>query len=280
MASEDPIKDILLTLANAIHKAYGPSAPAGAGRAPEPAEAEPQSIEEAVEKMAESEKRVKRNYNPVTETKEIISKDLQEAAEDASDRSEELLGRDVRTLRKLLAAADPESDTKGQSKSQVVALIVALEKLTGHSVEELAEGEKESEPEPEDIEDDEDLEDAEDDTDDDDEDGYTVEELKSFKLPQLKAIAKENGVPVEDLKGLDSDEVIQLLLGEETEDDDDQDVEDDDDDEEEIEVSDEDIREMSIPELKSLIKVIGLDIQVKRGVSQEDLAEEIIEAVS
>lgn len=109
-----------------------------------------------------------------------------------------------------------------------------------------------------DDEDDED-EDEDDEEDDEEEDEEDEDDLSELTLKELKALAKEKGIKVK--KGMDKDDIIELI--EESEEDEE---EDEDEDEEEI-----DYEELSLKELKALAKERG--IKVKKGMDEEDIIE-------
>ena len=119
--------------------------------------------------------------------------------------------------------------------------------------------------------------DDEDDEDDEDVDGaYTRDELEAMGLRELKAIAKESGWSVADLKGLDVDALVDLLLGEGQEDVD-VDEEDDSVDDEDA-LTEDDIRAMSLAEVKGLAKEMG--VRAKPGTSKDDIIDLILDAAS
>ena len=103
-----------------------------------------------------------------------------------------------------------------------------------------------------------DEEDAEDEEDDDDESGYTRDDLSDLSLPALRKIAKdEYGMTAADLKGLDTDSIIDAILGE-------GDDEDEEDGEEEFDgYTRDELEEMSLAELKAIVK--EWDLTVKPG---------------
>jgi hypothetical protein len=110
-------------------------------------------------------------------------------------------------------------------------------------------------------------EDESDEDETDEEEGYTREELEEMDLKQLRKIAKDSDFSASDIKGLDQDALVDLLLGEddddEDDDDDSDDDEDEDDDDEEVEELDEDaLKAMSVTELKNLAKEIGVKVKV------------------
>jgi len=113
-----------------------------------------------------------------------------------------------------------------------------------------------------------DDDDDDDDIIDDDADTWTRDELESKSVKALQKIAKEEGVSAKDIKaaGTDKDELIDLIVGE----DDDED-EDDSDDEDELD-------EMDRDELKEYISENELEVKVKKSMSDDDIREAIREA--
>jgi hypothetical protein len=117
-----------------------------------------------------------------------------------------------------------------------------------------------------------DEEDEEDEEEEDeegeDEDEWTREDLEEKDLKELRAIAKEEGASAADVRGKDQDELIDLILGEDEEDEEGEDEEDEDADEETEELDEDALKAMSLTELKSLAK--ELEITVKVPKAQKD----------
>lgn len=125
-----------------------------------------------------------------------------------------------------------------------------------------------------DVDEDDDEDDEADDEDADDEDGdaYTRDDLDGLGLRELKKIARDAGWEASDLKGMDVDALVDLILGEG--DDDDEAVDEDDDEEEGL--TEDDVRAMSLAQVKGLAKDMG--VRVKPGTSKDDIIDLILDA--
>jgi hypothetical protein len=112
----------------------------------------------------------------------------------------------------------------------------------------------------EDLYDEEDDEEDEDDEDDDEEgeEEYDRDELADLSLADLRKIAKEEGHKPSEYKGMDQDAIIDLIMGEEDEDEDEEEDEDEDDEAEELD--EDDLKNMSHKELTSLAKELGVKV--------------------
>jgi hypothetical protein len=132
--------------------------------------------------------------------------------------------------------------------------------------------------------------------DDEDEDSDSEElsrdDLEEKSLAELKILARENGIVT---KGLDTDALIDALLGEAEDDDEDDEVlatgsasdedeesdedsEEDEDEYEEVEVTEDDLRKMSLSEIKAI--AVDYDLKVKAGASKDDLIEMILDVAA
>lgn len=124
----------------------------------------------------------------------------------------------------------------------------------------------------EDEEDEDEDEEGDEDEDEDEEDVWDRETLEEMDLKQLRAVAKEEGHSAADIKGKDQDALIDLILGEDEEEDEDEDEEEAED--EETEELDEDaLKAMSLTELRALAKELEITVKVpkahKDGKSKE-----------
>lgn len=128
-------------------------------------------------------------------------------------------------------------------------------------------------PVADDDDDDEPDDDDEDDTDDEPAE-YTRDDLEGKGLRELKKIAQELGWEASDLKGLDADAIIDTIMGEGADDDDDDDEDADDEDG----LTEDDIRAMSLAEVKGLAKEMG--VRVKPGTSKDDIIDMILDAAN
>jgi len=130
----------------------------------------------------------------------------------------------------------------------------------------------------EDDDDDDVVEDEADDVDDDadveDDSEYTRADLEDMSRADLRKIALDADYTTADLRGLDSDALVDLLLGEADEDDEADDTDNDEDDDDVVELDEDTLAEMSLAELKTLAKEVG--VKVARGVDKEHLIELIL----
>ena len=108
--------------------------------------------------------------------------------------------------------------------------------------------------------------DLDDDEEDDDEEDEEEEDLEELSLKELKEKAKSLGIKT---KGVDKEDLIELIEEALEDDEDDEDEEEDDDEEMDLE-------ELSLKELKALAKEKG--IKVKKGMDKEDIIELIEDA--
>lgn len=127
-----------------------------------------------------------------------------------------------------------------------------------------------------DDESDDDDSDASDDADDDDADPqFDRDELLTMSLADIKALALEVGFDAADIKGKDKDALADLIMSVYESDDDDSDAADDDGDDD-AEITEDQLRDMSLAEVKGIAKEVG--IRVKAGASKDDIIELILDA--
>lgn len=144
---------------------------------------------------------------------------------------------------------------------------------------------EEPEDDDEDIDEDEIDEDESDDEDDSEEeaDYWTRDQLEGKSLSELKTIAKELEWTAADMKGLDVDGLIDLITGDydededEAEDDSDDDTDDDSDDDDNP-LTEEDLRSMSLTEVKKVARELG--VRFKPGTSKDDIVDLILDAAA
>ncbi len=182
-----------------------------------------------------------------------------------SERREELTGSTLKELKQeaIDLGAATAKELVGVKKDDLIEMILAAE---------LDEDDDDSDDEDEDDDAaDDDDSDADDDTDDDE--GPTEEELNEMSARELRAYAKENYGPVAKEEGFNivkasKEDLIEFILGGEDEDaDDDDDADSDDDqdddtddedgddpDDDEDALTEEDLNEMSVGELRKLLK--------------------------
>lgn len=155
---------------------------------------------------------------------------------------------------------------------KVKAGIIAELTKKGFIVDEEEDDVDDEDEDDEEIDDDEEDDDdeADEDEDDDEDEGYSREELEEMTLADLRKVAKENEITYP--KGADQDTLVDLILGEDEEDEDDEDeaddAEDSDDDGEE-EITEEQIRKMSLVELKALATELEVKVKVPRTANTD-----------
>jgi hypothetical protein len=128
---------------------------------------------------------------------------------------------------------------------------------------------------------DEDDDDLDEDSSDDDggDDFWKREDLEGMSLKELRQAALDTGYTSADVRGLDSDAIMELLTtgdasSDEDSDDDDSDGSDDSDEE----LSEDDLRAMSLAEVKALAKEMG--VRLKAGTSKDDIIDLILDAAA
>lgn len=197
----------------------------------------------------------------VVATEEPESADDDDDDEDSADsRLDELMAMRITALRSLaIKRGFDEEETKNEKSKSVLANAIWADEQANPE-------DDDSDPDS----DDEDADTSEDESDDSEEEGarYTREDLQQMGLRQLKALAKNSGIEPAELRGKDSDSIIDMLLVDEDEDDadDDDDVEDD---SEEGFYTEADLKKMSVLELKTLAK--DNEITVPRTVGNDKL---------
>jgi len=212
---------------------------------------------------------------PVKEEKAVAPAKTEKA------RRKQLAGMDDDALRALCVGYDYEdADVADADTSDLIDAILGEEfPADADEAEETEEADDSDEDEAED-------DDEEDDDDEEKEEGDSRESLSGLNLRELKAKAKEAGYATSDLKNMDQDAIIDLLLDEaEDEDADEEEPEDEDDesdeaadDEEEADeeewYSEAQLKAMSIKELRDLADEYEIEHD---GLKKADLVAALVE---
>lgn len=120
---------------------------------------------------------------------------------------------------------------------------------------------------------DDDADDSDASDDDEDEDPqFDRDDLVAMSLADIKALAKEVGFSAADIKGKDTDALADLIMSVYESDGDDDAADDD----EDTEITEDQLRDMSLAEVKQIAKELG--IRVKAGTSKDDIIELILDA--
>lgn len=189
-----------------------------------------------------------------------------------SDRQADLQKRRINTLRKIaLDLGFNSEDVEDADKETLIDGILDDEY-----------GDADDADDAEDAEPDEDASDEEDADEPDDEDGeeeesasgYDRDELEEMSLKEIRVVAKDAGYTTADLKGMDQDAIIDMLMESDDEPDADEDEEDEDEPEEEG-YSEEDLEGMNLRELKSLAKEWG--VKVPAGTNKAGVIELLVD---
>jgi hypothetical protein len=199
-----------------------------------------------------------------------------EADEDEGDEERErLMGLTLTALKKeAVEAGYDAADLKGLTKEDIVDALL--------SDEEEGDEDDDDESDEDDESDDDDDADEDDDSDDEDEaEDYTREDLEDMTLKELRDVAKEGGATAADVKGLDQDELIDLILGDSEDEDDDEDGDDedgdeDDSDDDEEELTEDDLNDMSEAELKKLAADMG--VKIRKNATKKSIIAALLDA--
>lgn len=119
------------------------------------------------------------------------------------------------------------------------------------------------------VEDEDDEDDAEEDDEDEDDDVWTRDDLDGKGIRELRKIALEAGYTTDDYRGLDVEGVIDLILGEG------EDEDDEDEDDEDV-LTEDDLKAMSVAELKKMAKEYG--VTIKANTDKADIIDLILDA--
>lgn len=122
-------------------------------------------------------------------------------------------------------------------------------------------------------------EESDEDEEEDDEEDYTREELEEMELPELKKILKENGVKVP--RGADQDTLIDLILEEDEEEDEEESEEEEaEEDEGEAVLSEDDLKKMSLTDLKELTQELEIKVRVPKTANTDSKKRKVyVEAI-
>lgn len=184
-------------------------------------------------------------------------------AKDEKGRRKQLSKMDDDALRALVIGYDYEEDEVADADTSDLVDAIISEEFPDADEADEAEDEDEDEADDDEDEDDEDDE-------DEDEETLTREDLEGLNLRELKAKAKEAGYATADLKGLDQDGIIDLLVG-------DAESEDEDEAEEEEEsewYTEAQLKAMTIAELRALADEYEVDHE---GVKKPALVKALLE---
>lgn len=97
---------------------------------------------------------------------------------------------------------------------------------------------------------------------------YTAEALEGKSLKELRQIALDLEWTPEDIKGMDKDAIIEMIVAEG--------LEEEEEEDEDEELTEEELRAMSLGEVKTIAKEMG--VRFKVGTSKEDIIDLIIDA--
>jgi len=219
-----------------------------------------------------------------------IVKPTEEEMTAHSDRKSELSSRRIDRLRREAAAVGVLDDSHNLNdyqnidKAELVDAMVTFETIVGKTVDEMMGNVKKVEKveeEPEEVPDDTDLETPEP-ADDEEDQELTREVALTLDVATLKSIAIDNDIPASELKGLDVEALVDLLLPEEPAAEPEAESNEEEDSDDEGGWTKEEIEGASLAELKELAEQLneqGAEIEVTRSTTQEELAAEIIELV-
>lgn len=199
------------------------------------------------------------NTAPISEPEEVEGDEEDEGVEEVEltrEQVDEATAEGIKALRALAKEVGIEETKKAD-------ILAAFDELLGDEDED-----EEDEEEYDEEDEDEDEEDEEaDDEEDEDEDELDRDDLEEMDLKELRKVARENGFSASDYKGMDQDALVDLILGEDEEDDEDEDEEDD----EDVEELDEDaLKAMTQKDLIGLAK--ELEIKVPASMKKQSTA--------
>ena len=219
--------------------------------------------------------------------------------DDTADRRAELNEMTLKDLKQeaLDLDAAEKSELVGAKKADLIELILAAELEDGDEDDD-DDDDDDDEGEDTDDDDSEDEDDADDDDDSDEDEGPTEDELNEMSIKELRALVRADYADDAKAEGLNvakatKDELVEFILGgpdddddeddtdededDDTDDDSDDDAdadEDEDDDEDENVITEEQLHEMSVGELRKLMKT-----EFKVNASPRDKKETLIKKI-
>lgn len=207
----------------------------------------------------------------------VAEEDAEKEEQTREEREEELQGFTVRQLQQALIATDEfdEKEIKGEKDKDTL-----IENLLDFEFGEEGDDEEEDE-EDESDEDEEDAETDEEDEEDSDSEEYSKSDLLKLSLAELRKLATsdEFGIDASEVKGKDKDTIADLILeaqGAEGDDEDEDDEEGDGEDEEYW--TEEELKELSLADLKGVADESGVTYNAAQGRSKPQLIKLILEA--
>lgn len=186
----------------------------------------------------------------------------------------------------LAMAENAESDDDEDDDEDEAPKARTRKKATAAPKSKVADDDDEDEDEDEDDDSDVADDDDDDDADADDEEEiesseyWTRDDLEGKSLRELKQIALDLEWSAAEIKGKDSDALIAMIVGD-GEDEDDEDESDDDDvagDSDDAELSEDDLRKMSLAEVKKIAREVG--VRFKVGTAKDDIIDMILDAAA
>lgn len=187
-------------------------------------------------------------------------------------RREELMATDLRKLKRDMALVEQKNitDYEGVKKHVLVEDIIKLELILGRTIQDqnVNDGTIDTIPDDEDL--------SEEEPNDDTEVGVLTREVaETLDLELLKNEAARRGATTEELKGLDVEEVVDILFGPVEPAGDDPEASEEDED-----ITEEELRAMSIGELKDVadqLREQGAEISYTRTTSRDKLLKDILD---
>lgn len=158
---------------------------------------------------------------------------------------------------KELRALGKEHDVASKYKNDIIAA------LKGQPVNGSESSDEEEDEEPEEV-------------DEEEEEEYTRSELEEMTLKQVRAVAKEAGI---ETKGVDQSDLIDSILGEESEEEEEGEESEEGESEEEVEVTEEELQEMTSKELTQLHEDHGLELPDTKGMNKSGKHDALVKSI-